>query len=308
MAMASSLELISTRKSSERQQPQAAANRASEDVIRLWIARFAVNCGQTLSDARVLLWIDELSDIEPERLERAFRNVMRSHTFNSIPQVGEIRAQIDGAVESGTQQAAELEWQHVLDLRRRFWNPDMRGGFSRGMPTLSERVQQAARAAGVFGDFESVEALHVWGKKRFVESFITYSELEQDEFLLPDGEIKNLLSGFAQTKMLPSTSQDWSECRTRGEAYRTQLATQGIPDLTPEERLRVADELAAAARKVLEQRREYVVTVSDESREALRYQAELIKSRYPNEAVTDPARRRYLLEPECQSRAVDAQT
>jgi hypothetical protein len=300
--MASSLELISTHKSSEQQQPQA-ASRGSEDVIRLWIARFAVNCGQTLSEARVLLWIDELSDIEPEQLERAFRNVMRSHTFNNIPQIGDIRAQIDDATKSATQQATELAWQHVLDLRRRFWNPDMPGGFSRNMPQLSERVQQAARAAGVFRDFESVEALHVWAKKRFVESFIAYSEFEQDEFLLPDGEIKDLLSGFAQTKMLAS-SQDWNECRARGEAYRAQLATQGVPDMSPEERLRIADELAAAARKVLDQAREHVVTVSDESREALRYQAKLIKSRYPNEAVTNPALTKYLLEPEWQSQAV----
>jgi hypothetical protein len=162
------------------------------------------------------------------------------------------------------------------------------------MPQLSERVQQAARAAGVFGDFESLEALHTWAKRRFIESFIAYGELERDEFLLPDGEIKNLLSEFAQTTMLPS-SQDYDECRTRGEAYRAQLATKGIPDLSPEERLRIADELAAEARKLLDQQREHlhVVTVSDEKREALRYQAELIRKRYPKD-VTDPVLRKYV--------------
>ena len=107
----------------------------------------------------------------------------------------------------------------VLDIRRRYWNPDIPGSFDRAVARLSERVRQAARAAGVFRDFDSVADLHTWAKKRFVESFTSCGELERDRFLLPEGEIKDLLAGIAEAKMLPAPSSDWSECRARGEAH-----------------------------------------------------------------------------------------
>jgi hypothetical protein len=40
-----------------------------------------------------------------------------------------------------------------------------------------------------------VDALHTWAKKRFVESFIAFGEREHDQFLLPSGELKELLAG-----------------------------------------------------------------------------------------------------------------
>jgi uncharacterized integral membrane protein (TIGR00697 family) len=136
---------------------------------------------------------------------------------------------LESAEKNATPKDAEEAWVIVLDIRRRYWNPDIPDPFNRAVARLSERVRQAARASGVFRDFDSVEALHNWAKKRFVESFAAYGDLERDGFLLPDGEIKNLLSGFAQTKMLPAPVEDWSECRERGEKYRSQLATQGVP-------------------------------------------------------------------------------
>ena len=82
------------------------------------------------------------------------------------------------------------------------------------MPKLSERVQQACRAAGVFRDYESADQLHIWGKKNFIESFISWGELQRDKYLLPDGEIKNLLTRSAQTKALPAaTGQDAGNAR-----------------------------------------------------------------------------------------------
>lgn len=212
-------------------------------------------------------------------LERLFSRALRACKF--FPKVAEILEPLESAEKNATPEAAEEAWEMVVDIRRRYWNPDIPGPLDRATARLSERVRQAARAAGVFRDFESVEALHTWAKKRFVESFAAYGDLERDGFLLPDGEIKNLLSGFAQTKMLPAPPQDWSECRARGEAYRSQLATQGPPDLLPEERLRIADELAEAARKVLEQPREHVIVVPDEARIALRRQAEALKGSFP---------------------------
>jgi hypothetical protein len=231
-------------------------------------------------------------------LERLFSRALRACKF--FPKVAEILAPLASVEANAAPEAAEEAWARILEIRRVYWNPDIPGPLDHALARLSDRVRQAARAAGVFRDFTAAEfekgALHTWAKKRFVESFIAYGELKQDEFLLPDGEIKNLLSGFAQTKMLPATPQDWSECRARGEAYRSQLATQGVPDLPPEERLRVANQLAAAARKVLDQAPKHVVTVSDQTREAVRRQAEIIKSRYPT-SETPEHLRRYILKP-----------
>jgi hypothetical protein len=166
-------------------------------------------------------------------------------------------------------------------MRRVYWNPDMPGGFSRGMPKLSPRIERAARAAGVFRDHESTEALHVWAKKKFIESFARCDEAGESQNLLLDGEIKRLLADAAHAKALPPPSSDRSECRARGEAYRSQVATQAPPNLAPEERIRVADELAEAARKVLAQPREHIIVVSDEALTALRQQAESLKRSFP---------------------------
>jgi hypothetical protein len=274
-------------------EPTQARSGSTARLIKEWLFRFGVNFKEDIAPIQPL-WLETFGGMDAATLERLFSRALRACKF--FPKVSEILEPLESAERNATPKAAEEAWEMVLDIRRRYWNPDIPGPLDRATATLSERVRQAARASGVFRDFESVEALHTRAKKRFVESFAAYGDLERDGFLLPDGEIKNLLSGFAQTKMLPAPIEDWSACRDRGKAYRAQLATQGAPDLLPEERLRVADELAAAARKVLDQPCKHVVTVSDQTREAVRRQAEIIKARYPA-SETPEHLRRYILEP-----------
>jgi hypothetical protein len=119
-------------------------------------------------------------------------------------------------------EAAEKAWQRVLECRRLYWNPDL-GGFARDMPKLSERVQQAARAAGVWRDFPTVEALHVWAKKQFIESFVAWDESEADKFLLPDGEIKRLLADAAKPKALPTSNESFENLYERGLQYAERI-------------------------------------------------------------------------------------
>jgi len=231
-------------------------------------------------------------------LERLFSRALKTCKF--FPKISEILEPLENAEKKAAPTAAEEAWERVLEIRRVHWNPDLPYCLDRVLSRVSERIRMAARAAGVFRDFDSVEALHVWAKKRFVESFIGYSEREQEAFLLPAGEIKNLLAGVAETKILQAPVEDWSACRARGEEYRAQLAARGIPDLPAEERLRVADDLSAAARKVLETsdaRQTHAITSSDEQFRAMRYQAEIIKRKYPAPEVTDPILKRYILEP-----------
>ncbi len=201
---------------------------SKSQLTREWVCKLALNAGQAL-DADAIgiytaLWSEGFTDLLYPVLEAAFRKTLRECKYWPI-KVSDIREHVTRAEGNAASEAAERAWQLVLDLRRVYWNPDMPGGFSRGMPQLSERIKQASRAAGVFRDFESVDALRVWAKKRFVESFIAYGEVEQHRFLLPDGEIKNLLTQCAQTKALPAPSVDWGDLRKHGEAYRAQLAS-----------------------------------------------------------------------------------
>lgn len=214
------------------------------------------------------IWRDGLGDLPLDVLKAAFQKTLRECAYWPV-KVADIRKHVTKARETATADTAERAWLRVLEIRRVHWNPDIPGPFDRAVANLTERVRQAARAAGVFRDFTESEfengGLHTWAKKRFIESFHAWGDLEQGKFLLPDGEAKKLLIELAETKALP-----WTKPKE-------------APQLPAEERLRIADQLAAEARKVLESHKpkEHLVTVSDEMRKDVRFQAELIKKKYP---------------------------
>jgi hypothetical protein len=189
-------------------------------LIREWLFRFGVEHKEDVAP-RLPLWLEAFGAMDAAILEQLFKRAFRTCKF--FPKVSEILEPLEKAEKNAAPTAAEEAWQCVLEIRRVYWNPDIPGPFHRAVACLSDRVQQAARAAGVFRDFESVEALHTWAKKRFVESFITYGEREQDAFLLPDGEIKSLLSGVAETKALPSSEMDFHALHKRGLEYAEQI-------------------------------------------------------------------------------------
>ncbi len=206
-------------------EPHSTQHTEKSRLIRDSIVNFSLNCNEPLNDLSMQgylqLWEESFADLSYAILAAAFAKTIRTCKF--FPKVADVRGEIDGAIETATEQAAEIEWGKVLDLRRMYWNPDMPGGFSRGMPQLSERVQQAARASGVFRDFESTEGLHVWAKKRFIESYITWGELEQDRFFLSDGELKNLLTDAAQAKTLPLARNSFADLYERGLQYAKKI-------------------------------------------------------------------------------------
>jgi hypothetical protein len=236
----------------------------TDRLIREWLFRFGLNFEKDVVPL-LPLWLESFGGMDPETLESLFRKALKTCKF--FPRVAEILEPIRKAEETAVPQAAEEAWRQVLEIRRLYWNPDIPGGLSRQVRQLSERVQQAARAAGIWRDFESIEALHTWAKKRFIESFIGWGEVEQDKFLLPDGEIRNLLAEVAQVKALPGPSQDWHELHARGLEYAK----------TPS----VQSERAEAA--IAAPMREEPRVVDFEGRRAeLRRQAEIIRAKYAN--------------------------
>ena len=196
------------------------------------------------------LWCESFDDLPENVLEAALRKAIRACRFWPV-KIADILEHVEQAKETATCEAADQAWERVLELRRWFWNPDMPGGFSRGMPELSPRIDRAARAAGVFRDHETVEALHVWAKKKFIESFTRWDEAGESQNLLPDGEIKNLLMGAAQDKALPAPAVDFHALHERGLRYAEQNklvgayreASRDLPSWEPEKRAEIEAEL-----------------------------------------------------------------
>jgi hypothetical protein len=199
---------------------------STERLIKEWLWRFGANYKEDVAPL-LPVWLEVFDGINPETLESLFRRALKTCKF--FPKVSEILEPIQKAEETAIPEAAEQAWQRVLEIRRLHWNPDTPGPFRQALAKLSDRERQAARAAGVFQDFESVEALHTWAKKNFIESFVRYGELERDGFLLADGETKRLLTDFVEAKALPAPSVDWADLRERGEAYRKKMASDPSP-------------------------------------------------------------------------------
>jgi hypothetical protein len=69
---------------------------------------------------------------------------------------------------------------------------------------ISERTQRAINAAGGLDFIRECDAEALtWARKRFLESYVRWGELQQDQFMLPDGEVKSLFAEAAQ-KLLPA--------------------------------------------------------------------------------------------------------
>jgi hypothetical protein len=229
--------------------------------------KLSVNAGAAL-DSRTqeifaVIWLEGLGDLPFHSLEAAFSKTLRECAFWPV-KVADIRKHVSHAEKNASNRLAEEAWREVLDIRRTYWSPDAPGGFWSGAPVMSEQLSTAARAAGVFREHESTASLHVWSKKRFLESFTAYGERESDVALLPggeDGEMRKLIGLVSHRVALPPA-----------------------PQSPPEERLRVADQLADAARQVLATRapQDYVVSATDEQKSVLRFQAELIRAKYPD--------------------------
>jgi hypothetical protein len=228
------------------------------ELVARWLAVFSRIFDKKLETTDYEIYKKLLRDISPAVLDKAFEKAASVCKF--FPKPGEIREHVEKAKEIATDQAAGMEWERVLDYRRLYWSPDAPGGFYRGMPKLSERTQHACRAAGVFREQESIEALHVWAKKRFVDSFIAWDKLEQSKFLLPDGEIKKLIAKASEQKTVNSILEPQ---RPPVSKLPEALASKPIPS-------RVAEQIR---------------TVDAERRlQDLRRQAEIITEKFPQAA------------------------
>jgi hypothetical protein len=168
-------------------------------LINDWLTRFAINADKSLGteDRAVYLatCVEGFSDVECELLEAAFLACIRSHTFKTIPSIGDVRQHLNKAESKAAEEEAAQKWQRVLEYARRHFHPDL--SVRRG-PRISERTRRAIAAAGGLGYLsECSKQSLVFARKHFVESYLRWRELEQVERLLPPGKVRDLLTEYA---------------------------------------------------------------------------------------------------------------
>lgn len=175
-------------------------------LIREWLLTFALNAGKVLSQEEIgvyqALWMCGFADLSYPVLEAAFVLTLREKKYWPI-QVADVREHIDQTQKLALTEKADLAWQKALEYRRRFVDFDKPGGLTSNAPQLSGRFAAACRASGVLREVSDPDDLHKWGKKRFLESYIAWTTLEKDSYLLPDGVVKKMVAKIAHEKSAP---------------------------------------------------------------------------------------------------------
>jgi hypothetical protein len=174
----------------------------SSEAVRQFLVKAGELYGRQITAPLVAIWIDAVGSYPVETLAPLFRKVFATCKF--FPTPAEVLEPLQALKEAALPEEANAAWQKVLAIRRTEYNPDLPQYLARALAKLPERVQRAARAAGVFREFESADDLHTWAKKAFLESYARWNELEESQFLLPEGELKNMLAEVAKAKAVPA--------------------------------------------------------------------------------------------------------
>jgi len=178
---------------------------ASDALIRQWLFRFGVEHKEDVAP-RLPLWLERFGGMRPEVLEPLFRKALDTCKF--FPKVSDILELVEHTKGAADEEAAARKWEQVREQIRLHYSPDLpwKG------PRIHERTRRAINAAGGMAYLsECVGTDLVFARQRFIESYLRWDELKQDEYLLPEGELKKILAGVAQSKALPSSSPSFAE-------------------------------------------------------------------------------------------------
>lgn len=202
------------------QQPRPSDSASRDSLVREWAFRFALNAGQTLTPEQasslLALWTEGFADVPEGQLQAAFVACLRSHTFKTIPTIGDIRQHLQRATGNAAEEEAARKWEQVLNYARQT-SPDIP---DRNPPRIKPQTRCAIRAAGGLDyirdcDKESLQ----WARKRFIEAYVHWGALQQDEYLLPPGEVRRLLEECASAKSV-------EYLLSAPNAFATQAGTQ----------------------------------------------------------------------------------
>ena len=224
------------------------------------------------------LWTESFADLDDAPLTAAFQKTMLTWgsefgKAGKLPTVGDIRGHLDATAKKELASRADLQWQKLLDYIRRYYWVD--GPWQHKAPKLPEKVRVACNAAGGFARLNECSRDDlVWAKKSFVESYIAWEEMNKDQWLLPEGALRNLLLEASREKALlegpVADSEDWLP-----PAVPSRIAPQYTPDLA---KLRAATVDMTNAQTITAE----TIVVKDPNRmEFLRQQAEKMIAKYP---------------------------
>jgi hypothetical protein len=226
--------LVSTKRSESRSNLPS----ARENLISAWLTRLALNSGVPLDAGSravyVQLWMESFADLDDAKLNAAFRKILLTWgsefgKVGKLPTVGDIRGHIDATANKELASRADLEWQKLLDYIRRFYWAD--GPWQHKAPKLPEKVRVSCNAAGGFAWLNECSRDDlVWAKKSFIEHYTAWEEMRKDQWLLPEGTLRNLmLEASSEKALLPgpvSDAQDWLP-----PVVPSQIAPQFTPDV-----------------------------------------------------------------------------
>jgi hypothetical protein len=151
-----------------------------DSIVREALFRQSALYGQELNPAWLPVWLEALSDLNLAVVRAAFTAVEQTFVPTAacpFPVPAHVRKFAENLEESADNSEAELAWQRALNLRRSEWNRDIPGRFQEIFRALPVQEQQACRASGIFAQSDiDPEALHVWCKKRFLESYLRWKE------------------------------------------------------------------------------------------------------------------------------------
>lgn len=185
----------------ELRQPLQLALDNRRQLIREWLAKFALNADKELTPQTVAvyeaLWLEGFSDLSNDVLVAAFRKTLQACKFWPV-KVADVRERIEQMEVSAVNLQAEAKWQQVLSYALST-SPD----YASRPVRFKEQTSAAIRAAGGLSWIRDCEQSELqWAKKRFVESFASWDLLKKNEDVLPPGELRNLIAEAAQ-KLLP---------------------------------------------------------------------------------------------------------
>ncbi len=166
----------------------------------------------------VEIWVREVTaGLTPETLERAFEETARTCKF--FPTPADVRQHVAAAEKLALRSAGDRAWETVLDHVRLYVWPDG-GKFG---PELPPSLDFAVRAAGGLARIWACSSRELeFAKQQFLDGLNRWCEQSSHLIPLPDGPIKKLITGVAETKKLPAPG--YAAARERGEAYRRSLA------------------------------------------------------------------------------------
>lgn len=170
---------------------------SSSRAIREFLAKAGEVYSKLLTPALVAIFLEQLGQYSAEVLAPLFRLVFATCKF--FPTPADVLAPLKRAEEAYGPLESERKWEQVLAYAVRL-SPDFP---DRNHPRISDRTMTAICAAGGLDYLRDCEQESLqWARKRFIETYTAWSTLEKNQFLWPDGELKNLIAGAAQ-KLLP---------------------------------------------------------------------------------------------------------